>query len=205
MAVLLNKEFKGRAFVRGIMIIPWALPTVVNAIMWKWIFNSNYGALNALLTQLHLINEYKAWLASPNSAFYCVLFANVWKETPYVVLLVLAGLQNIPHELYESASVDGCKPVRAFFSITIPMIKNILVILMITKTIWTIQTYDLISIMTGGGPASSTQLIAYYVQKATFKFFDFGKGSAMSYLVMIVTFLLSLLYVKITTRNEDGL
>ncbi len=205
MAVLLNKQFKGRGFVRGIMIIPWALPTVVNAIMWKWIFNANYGALNALLTQLNIIDSYQAWLARPNTAFFCMLLANVWKETPYVVLLVLAGLQSIPSDLYEQASIDGCSPIGSFFKVTLPMIKNLLVILLITKTIWTIQTYDLVSILTAGGPASTTQMIAYYVQKTSFKFFDFGVGSAMSYVIMIVTFLLSYLYIKSTARNEEGI
>ncbi len=203
MAVLLNQKFRGRGFVRGIMIIPWALPTVVNAIMWKWIFNANYGAFNAMLSKFGLISEYHNWLGQPVSAFFCVLFANIWKETPYVVLLVLAGLQSIPSELYESANVDGCHPVKAFFSITVPMLKNILVILLITKTIWTIQTYDVISIMTGGGPANATQLIAYYVQKTTFKFFDFGGGSAMSYVILFVTFILSLLYIKVTAKNGE--
>ncbi|MDO4344067.1 MAG: sugar ABC transporter permease [Eubacteriales bacterium] len=203
MAVLLNQNFKGRGFVRGIMIIPWALPTVVNAIMWKWIFNANYGAFNALLTQLNLIDTYKAWLARPDTAFNCLLFANVWKETPYVVLLVLAGLQSIPHELYEAASVDGCGPIRGFFKITIPMIKQILLILLITKTIWTIQTYDVVSIMTAGGPASSTQLISYYVQKMSFKFFDFGVGSAMAFVIMLITFILSVCYVRSMAKNGE--
>lgn len=202
MAVLLNQKFRGRGFVRGIMIIPWALPTVVNALLWKWVFNANYGAFNALLTQMNIIDEYQAWLAHPESAFYCLLFANIWKETPYVVLLVLAGLQSIPSELYESASVDGCNPIRAFFTITLPMIKHILLILVITKTIWTIQTYDVVAIMTAGGPASSTQLISYYVQKMSFKFFDFGSGAAMSYIIMLVTFFLSVLYIK--SMSKDG-
>lgn len=203
MAVLLNKKFKGRGFVRGIMIIPWALPTVVNALLWKWIFNANYGAFNALLEQLNLIDSYQAWLAEPTSAFICLLFANIWKETPYVVLLVLAGLQSIPSELYESASVDGGGPVRCFFKITLPMIKHILLILVITKTIWTIQTYDVVAIMTTGGPASSTQLISYYVQKMSFKFFDFGSGAAMSYIIMLATFILSVIYIKSMSKDDE--
>ena len=202
MAVFLNKSFSGRGFVRGIMILPWALPTVVNALMWKWIFNANYGVLNALLTQIGIIDSYKAWLADPHSALYCMLFANIWKETPYVVLLVLAGLQSIPADMYESARVDGCSGVKAFFKITIPMIKHILLILIITKTIWSIQTYDLVAIMTRGGPANATQLISYYVQKMTFKFFDFGTGAAMSYVIMLITFILSILYIK--TMSKDG-
>ena len=106
-ALVLNKEFKGRGFVRGIMILPWALPGVVNAIMWKWIFNANYGAFNALMTQLGFIDKYQAWLATPRSAFICVLVANIWKETPYVVLLTIAALANIDKGLYEAGSIDG--------------------------------------------------------------------------------------------------
>ena len=131
-ALVLNKEFKGRGFVRGIMILPWALPGVVNAIMWKWIFNANYGAFNALLSQLGIISRYQAWLSSPRSAFICVLVANIWKETPYVVLLTIAALANIDKGLYEAGSIDGANGWKAFWTITLPLIKPVVLILLIT-------------------------------------------------------------------------
>jgi ABC-type sugar transport system permease subunit len=203
MALVLNQNFKGRGFVRGIMILPWALPTVVNAIMWKWIYNANYGALNALLTQLHIINSYQVWLGRPVSALNLMIFANVWKETPYVVLLALAGLSTISKEVYEAGRVDGAGAWKAFWRITLPIIKPVILILTITKTIWAIQTFDLVYILTAGGPASGTELISFYIQKTTFKFLQFGYGASMSYALTVVTFLLSYLYIKFLSKEGE--
>lgn len=202
-AVVLNKEFKGRGFVRGVMILPWALPSVVNAVMWTWIFDGNYGALNALLTQLGLIDSYRVWLGSSTSAFASMLFANIWKETPYVVLLTIAALANVNKTLYESARVDGAGSIRTFFRITLPIIRPVVIILTITKSIWAIQTFDLVYILTSGGPAASTELIAYYIYKTTFKFNNFGYASVMSYVLSMVTFLLTFLYIKFLSRDNE--
>lgn len=203
-ALVLNQQFKGRGFVRGLMILPWALPGVVNAIMWQWIFNSNYGVFNGLLTQLGIIDRYQVWLAKPTSAFICVLVANVWKETPYVVLLAVAALANISKELYEAAAIDGSSPWKSFWKITLPLIKPVVLILLITKTIWALQTFDLVYIMTKGGPMGVTEFIAYYIQKTSFKFLKFGYGSAMSYTVSMICFGLTLVYIKcFMGRDED--
>lgn len=203
-ALVLNQEFKGRGFVRGLMILPWALPTVVNAIMWKWIFNANYGVFNALLTQLGIIDSYRVWLGQPKSAFICVLVANIWKETPYVVLLTIAALANISKDLYEAASIDGSTPWKSFWKITLPLIKPVVLILLITKTIWALQTFDLVYIMTAGGPMGVTEFITFFIQKTTFKFLKFGYGSAMSYTLSMICFLLTFLYIKIFMgRDED--
>ncbi len=203
MAMVLNQDFFGRGFVRGIMILPWALPSVVNAIMWKWIFDPNYGALNALLVQTNVIEEYQVWMSQPDSALNLMIFANVWKETPYVVLLTIAALSNIPKELYESAKVDGANAWVAFWKITVPLIKPVVLILAITKTIWAIQTYELPLILTGGGPANATQLITLFIHKNTFKFQNFGYGSAMSYTLTLITFLLSYLYIRFLSKDEE--
>lgn len=202
-ALVLNEKFRGRGFLRGVMILPWALPSVVNAVMWKWIFDGNYGAFNALLTQTGIISTYKVWLGSMMSAFVSMLFANVWKETPYVVLLSIAALSAIDKTLYESARVDGAGPVRSFFSITIPVIRPVLIILIITKSIWAIQTFDLVYILTSGGPAGSTELIAYYIYKTTFKFNNFGYAAAMSYFLSIVTIIMALAYIKLLSKDNE--
>jgi multiple sugar transport system permease protein len=204
-ALVLNQEFVGRGFVRGLMILPWALPGVVNAIMWQWIFNSNYGVFNGLLTQLGIIDRYQVWLAKPTSAFLCVLVANVWKETPYVVLLAIAALANIPKELYEAAAIDGASAWKSFWKITLPLIKSVVLILLITKTIWALQTFDLVYIMTKGGPMGVTEFIAFYIQKTSFKFLKFGYGSAMSYTVSMICFALTMVYIKcFMGQDEDG-
>jgi multiple sugar transport system permease protein len=202
-ALVLNEKFIGRGFLRGVMILPWALPSVVNAVMWKWIYNGNYGALNALLTQIGIIPSYKVWLGSTTSAFLSMLFANVWKETPYVVLLTIAALSTIDKTLYESARVDGAGSVRTLLSITIPVIRPILIILIITKSIWAIQTFDLVYILTAGGPAGSTELIAYYIYKTTFKFNNFGYAAAMSYVLSFITFIMAIMYIKLLAKDNE--
>ncbi|RKP49901.1 sugar ABC transporter permease [Cohnella endophytica] len=202
-ALVLNQKFKFRGFVRGIMILPWALPSVVNAIMWKWIYNPNYGALNALLTQMHIIGEYRDWLGEPSSALHAMIFANVWKETPYVVLLVLAALSNISGDLYESAKIDGANAWQAFWKVTLPIVKPVIVVLAIMKSIWAIQTFELPYILTGGGPGGGTELLSFYIYKATFKFLDFGMGASMAYMITLVTFVLSLLYIKFLSKDGE--
>lgn len=203
MSLVLNQKFRGRGFVRGVMILPWALPSVVNAVMWKWIFDGNYGVLNALLQKIGLISHYQVWLGTPALAFVSMLFANIWKETPYVVLLTIAALSNVDRSLYESARVDGAGPVRSFFKVTLPIIKPVVTILIITKSIWAIQTFDLVYILTGGGPASGTELIAYYIYKITYKFNDYGYAAAMSYILSFITFVLAFLYIKFLSRDNE--
>ena len=201
-ALVLNKEFKGRGFVRGLMILPWALPGVVSAIMWKWIFNANYGPMNALLHQLGIIAKYQQWLAKPVPAFICVVIADIWKETPYVVLLTIAALANISKDLYEAAECDGASPWKTFWKITLPLIVPVLVVLVITKTIWALQTYDLIYIMTAGGPISATEFITLYIQRTAFKYQRFGPASAMSYSLSIICFALTYRYIKLFMNEE---
>jgi multiple sugar transport system permease protein len=203
MALVLNKDFKGCGFLRGVMILPWALPSVVNAVMWKWIFNANYGALNALLSQLHIISHYHVWLGQPFSALVCVIYANVWKETPYVVLLTLAALSNISGELYEAARVDGSSAWHSFWKLTLPLLKPILTVLLISKTIWALQTFDLPYILTGGGPSNSTELISLYIQKTALMFTQFGYGASMSYVLMLVTFVLCMMYIKLISKKGE--
>jgi ABC-type sugar transport system permease subunit len=202
-ALVLNKEFHGRGFVRGLMILPWAMPTVVNGVMWKWILNSDYGALNALLTNIGIIEENINWLGTPAGAFFSVLVANVWKETPYVVLLTIAALSTIPKDLYEAGSIDGAGGWRAFWKITLPLMKPVILILAITKTIWAFQTFDLVAIMTSGGPENATNLLSYYIHRVAFKMTKFGLAGAMSYTLSIVCFVLTFIYIKIF-MGDDG-
>ena len=202
-ALVLNKEFFGRGFVRGLMILPWAMPTVVNAVMWKWILNPDYGAANGLLGNLGLISENVQWLGTPALAFFSVLLANVWKETPYVVLLTIAALSTISHDLYEASSIDGAGGWKSFWKITLPLIKPVILILTITKTIWAFQTFDLIAIMTSGGPENATNLLSYYIHRTAFKMNRFGNAAAMSYSLSLVCFALTYLYIKLFLGKGD--
>lgn len=202
-AMLLNQKFRGRAFVRGLVILPWALPYVVNGIMWKWIFDANYGAFNALLSQLGVIGEYKIWLGDPATAMVLVIVANIWKETPVAVILVLAALQSIPKDLYEAAAIDGARRARAFFSITLPMLKPIIVSLLVIKTIWALKEFDLIYIMTKGGPANGTNMFSYYIYQHTFQFLNFGYGSALAYILTILAVGMAVAYMKSLKGGPD--
>ena len=195
-AVLLNQQFIGRGFVRGLIILPWALPYVVNGMMWKWIFDANYGAMNALLVQTHLIDSYRIWLGEPLTAMHLVILANIWKETPVAVILFLAALQSIPKALYEAAKVDGANRWQGFLNITLPMLKPVLAATIVIKTIWALKEFDLIYIITRGGPADATKMLTYYIYHNTFKFLKFGYGSALAYLLTFTACLLALLYMK---------
>ncbi len=203
-AMLLDRKFVGRAFVRGLVILPWALPYVVNGIMWKWIFDANYGAFNALLTQLHVIGSYRIWLGEPSTAMVLVILANIWKETPVAVILVLAALQSIPEELYEAAAIDGAGVLRRFFRITMPLLKPIVVSLIVIKTIWALKEFDLIYIITKGGPANGTNIFSYYIYQNTFQFLNFGYGSALAYLLTILAIAMSAFYMKSLKGGLDA-
>lgn len=200
-ATVLNQEFRGRGFVRGLMILPWAMPSIVNAAMWKWIYNADYGALNALLSQLHLIDHYRVWLAEPVTATLLVILANVWKETPFTVILILAALQTIPDDLYEASRVDGATEWQAFLHITLPLIMPVLMICGLLQFIWGFQTFELISIVTGGGPYSVTELITLRVYATTFRSLRFGYGAAMAYLTSLIIFIPAAIYIRSAYRR----
>ena len=200
-ALVLDRKFALQGFMRGLIILPWALPTVVNAIMWKWIYNAEYGALNALLTQLGILSEYKVWLADPVWAMALVIFANVWKETPFIVLMALAALQGIPTTLYEAGRVDGASPWQTLWKITLPLLKPVIMVAALLEVIWSFQTFDLVYVITSGGPFNSTELVAYRLYLQTFKFFNFGYGSAMAYLVTLILLIPAFFYIRSAYRN----
>ena len=195
-ALVLNKNFWGRGFVRGLMILPWAMPSIVNAAMWKWIYNADYGVLNALAMQLGLIDHYMVWLADPFWATALIILANVWKETPFTVLMVLAALQTIPDELYEAARVDGSSDIQSFLNITLPLILPVVMIVSMLQFIWGFQTFELITIVTGGGPFSTTEMVNLRVYATTFRSLRFGYGSAMAYLTSLFILIPVIFYVR---------
>lgn len=200
-ALILNQNFRGRGFVRGLMILPWAMPSIVNAAMWKWIYNADYGALNALLSQLHIIDQYQVWLAEPTTAMSLIILANVWKETPFTVILILAALQTIPDDLYEASHVDGATEWQSFWGITLPLIMPVLMIAGLLQFIWGFQTFELIYIVTGGGPFSSTEMTNLRVYATTFRSLRFGYGAAMAYLTSLIIFIPAVAYIRSAYRK----
>jgi ABC-type sugar transport system permease subunit len=202
LGVLLNLKFRGRALVRGIMIIPWAVPTVVSGALWRWIFNGDYGALNALLTQLHLIHGYKQWLGTPWLALHMIMIEDIWKFTPFVALFVLAGLSTIPDELYEAAMMDGAGAVRRFLSITLPLLTPVILVTAVLRTIDDFRLFDIVYVMTRGGPANGTETAAYYTYTRAFSDQSFGLGSALAITITLITLVVTFMYMKLVGDSE---
>src|SRR5665647_23201 len=204
-AGLLNAKLRARWLFRAIVVIPWAIPTIVNAAMWKGIFNAQYGALNALLTQIGIIPEYQAWLGEPTTALNMVILADVWKTTPLVAFFLLAGLTSIPTELYEAAKLDRASWPRIFRSVVLPMLVPSISIVLVLRTVEAFKVFDIIYAMTRGGPVNGTQTIAYYAYTTAFSDQNFGVGSALSYIIVVVILALSAIYLRLLRRSEMSL
>jgi len=200
-ALVMNLDFRGRSILRALIIVPWALPSIVNASMWTWILNANYGALNALLTQVGIMHSYKPWIAEPGWAMFMVILANVWKETPFTVILVLAALQGVPSHLREAAVVDGAGAWRRFFNVVLPMIVQIIMICGLLQLIWSLlHTFELIYVVTRGGPFNSTDIIPMRIYWQTFKALRFGYGAAMAYIAALALLVPSVFYIRSAYR-----
>lgn len=204
-AGLLNSRLRARWLFRTIIIIPWAIPTIVNAAMWKGIYNAQYGALNALLSQLGLIDSYKVWLGDPVLALNMLIIADVWKMVPLVAFFLLAGLSSIPSEMYEAAKLDRASWPRIFRSIVLPMLVPSISIVLVLRTVEAFKVFDLIYAATRGGPVNGTTTIAYYAYETAFSDQNFGTGSALSYIVVIIVLALSAVYLRLLRRSEMSL
>ncbi|MEI2681455.1 ABC transporter permease [Erwinia sp. OLMDLW33] len=201
-ALLLNQKFRGRSVLRVLVILPWALPTIVNAMMWRLNFNPDYGSINALLTQLHIIDSYRSWLGSPDSALNAVMLADVWKNYPLVTLLVLASMQSIPADLYEAARLDGASAWRRFRAITFPAIVGALSVALILRTIDAFKIFDIIYVMTRGGPVDSTKTLSFYVYQESFSYLRAGSGAAYAILMTLMCSVLIAIYMALLYRQR---
>jgi multiple sugar transport system permease protein/N,N'-diacetylchitobiose transport system permease protein len=201
-ALLLNAPLKARWMWRSIVVLPWALPTIVNGAMWRWIYNGQYGALNGLLSSLGISHVQHQWLGSPFLALNMVILADVWKNTSIVVFFILAGLQTIPDELYEAARMDGASAWRAFWRLTMPLLAPSIAVVLILRTIEAFKVFDIIYVMTGGGPASGTQTVAFYTYLQAFSNQLFGYGAALAYLIVIAVFAMAMIYLRILRQGQ---
>jgi multiple sugar transport system permease protein len=196
-ALLLNQEFPGRRALGAILLVPWAIPYVANALMWKWIYDSNYGALNGLLYQLDFINSYMVWLGDADKTLPLIANAFVWKEVPLAAILLLVGLKTIPPDLHAAAKVDGANAVRRFFHITLPQLTSAFSLVIVYETMMAIRHFDLFFILTEGGPGNASHVVAWRIYVETFRSLSFGTGAAMAYVLALAT--LALAYVIIRT------
>lgn len=202
-ALLLNQSTKGQVVFRSlILILPWATLDIVAGVMWKWMYNDMYGVLNDILVKMHLINNYIPWLATENMAMLAVIIANIWKGFSLSGMFFLAGLQTIPTQLYEAAEIDGAGVFARFWKITIPLLKPVIKTTLMLTTIWTINYFPLIYIMTGGGPGYGTETLVTYIYKLGFKFLDFNKSAALSNILFVIIFLIANAFLKNISKEE---
>ncbi len=201
-ALLLNAPLRVRWLWRSIVVLPWALPTIVNGSMWRWIYNGQYGALNGLLSTLGVSDGQTQWLGSPFLALNMVIVADVWKNTSIVVFFILAGLQTIPGELYESARIDGAGRWQAFWQITLRLLAPAIAVVLILRTIEAFKVFDIVYVMTGGGPASGTQTVAFYTYLQAFSNQLFGYGAALAYLIVLAVFVLAMGYLRLLRQGQ---
>ena len=202
-ALLLNQSFPGRPVLRTLILLPWAIPPVVNGLMWQWIYDSKIGALNGILFGLGLISEYRGWLSDPTSALLALAFADVWNVLPLAVILLLAALQKIPGELYEAARMDGAGAIQSFWFVTFPWIAQTLLVVLILQTLSAIRAFDVIYVLTAGGPGTATTTLTWKTYLTTFESLDFGLGNAYAYTVSLITFGFALVYFRVLYRRGD--
>lgn len=201
-ALLLNEPFKGRNLARGLLILPWAVPTTVNAIMWRLIYNPEYGALNSLLYQLGFIENYISWLGSAEKALGAVMFADVWKNFSLVAMIALASLQTLPDSQIEAAKIDGAGAWQRFRYITLPHLIPSLQVALVLRTIEAVKVFDIIYIMTKGGPANKTRSASIFVYQEAFTNSRIGSGAAYEVLMVLLIMVLIFIYFKAMNRKE---
>ena len=194
-AIVLNQRFLGRSLVRTSAILPWALPTALIGLAWAWIFNDQFGVVNDLLLRLGLIKTGINWLGEPNLARIAVIFADVWKTTPFISILLLAGLQSISPDLYEAHAIDGATPGQSFRQITLPLLMPQILIASLFRFAQAFGVFDLIAVMTNGGPGGATEVVSLYIYSTVMRYLDFGYGAAL----VVITFLLLVAMVAIAS------
>ena len=200
-ALVANSNFKGRSILRVAILIPWAIPTVVSSKIWAWMFNDIYGVVNVLLINFHLIPQKIAFLATPATALPVIIAVDVWKTTPFMALLLLAGLGLIPGDLYEAASIDGASKIRQFFSLTLPLVMPTLLVALIFRTLDALRVFDIFYVMVGGQGNMAT--MAIYNQQWLVSFLDAGVGSAASVIILIIIMAFVVLYTRFSKTSFE--
>lgn len=196
-ALLINRSFNGRGLVRASVLIPWAIPTAVAAMMWGFLYDGQSGIVAHYLEVFQFIPDASWILSTSDGGMFSVIFADVWKTTPYMALLLLAGLQTIPSSLYEASNVDGANRFQQFLKITLPLLKSSILVALLFRTLDAFRVFDLIYVLTGGGPANATESISIYAYKTLFAQQNFGEGSVLSVIVFLCVAIISFIYVKL--------
>ncbi|HUP48208.1 MAG TPA: sugar ABC transporter permease [Thermoanaerobaculia bacterium] len=204
LALAMNRTFRGRGALRAAILVPWAIPTVVAALVWRFLFDSQSGPITPLLIVAGVTAEALVWFTHPALAWVPVIVADIWKTTPFVALLLLAGLQNIPEELHQAAEVDGAGPFSRLIHITLPLLRPAILVALIFRTLDAFRVFDLIYVLTGGGPGTATEPIALYTFNTLFQNLRSGYASALSVVVFLVTFAMAVVYIRLLDRKEPA-
>lgn len=202
LALLLNRSFKGRGFIRSIILIPWVTPGVLIGLMWKWMYDGNYGVINDILARLHIIQNYIPWLAKSQTSLLAVIITIVWQGIPFFAIMLLAGLQAIPEELYEAGKVDGATGWQTFWQITLPMLKPTILVSTLLRVIWVANSVDVIYIMTGGGPGYSSLTLSVYTYMKAQKAMDFGYASTLAIYLTLMLSTVAYFYLRNLNLKE---
>lgn len=200
-AVLLNQPFRGRFLARILVMLPWPIPGVVAATIFMWMFNSSYGVINYLLLQLGVISTSINWFTQPGPAFLAVSAATIWKGYPFFTVTLLAGMQSIPRELYEAARVDGASATQQFRFITIPALRPVIGISLVISTLWLFRVFDIIYVMTGGGPTGATETLAIQIYREAFQYFQMSYAAAVGMVTLALSVIATFFYLRVTSKS----
>jgi ABC-type sugar transport system permease subunit len=195
LALLLNREIHGRGFFRALLLIPWVIPDAATALIWKWLYADQYGVFNFLLISFGLVDRQIQWLADPSMAMVSVIAVQIWKLTPVMFIVLLAALQNVPTELHEAAELDGAGPIQRFRYVTFPVIRPTSVIITLLASIWTFQSFDIVYLLTGGGPADATEILPTLIYQKAFWASEIGYAAALGMLTLVCLVILAVAYL----------
>ncbi len=202
-ALCVNVSFPGRNFFRGLTLIPWLVPTVVAALIWRWMYSFEFGIINHFLSTAGILRAAVDWLGNRRTALLAVIVVDVWKAIPFMAVMLLAGLQSVSRELYDVAKIDGCNIYQEFRYVTLPSMKGIIVTALILRTIWTLNRFDVIYLMTAGGPANATQILPTYAYVVAFSSFNMGKAAAITGVLMVLMTIATIGYFRIAHRSKS--
>lgn len=203
LALLFNKKFPGCSFFRGMTMISWLLPVTVAGLLFKFMFASTGGIVNQFLMSLNIINEPMEWLLHPGTAMAAIVVANIWIGIPFNMMLLITGLTTIPSEVYESCSLDGANKVQTLFMITIPMIKPAIMSVLTLGFVYTFKVFDLVWVMTKGGPVNSTELVSTYAYRLSFEEFQFSRGAAAANILFLILLVVGIFYIRLINEEEE--
>ncbi len=204
-AVLLNSQMKCRKFWRTVFIVPWVIPSIVVCIVWKWIYDADYGILNHILFQMGLIDKYQLWVSSPKQALACVAAVYVWKITPFVLIMYLSGLQSISADIYEAARLDGANWIQQVGYITIPLLFPVMRSIILVSIIWSLNSFVYVYSVSGGGPARSSEIAQIFIYKTGIEQFNFEYSAAAANIFFMIVMVIAFVYIVITEKKESSL